>query len=245
MTGAPFEDVVRSRVLVPAGMHTGTYVADAPGASVRGPRPAPALCRVSAPSGGLWASATDIARLLQVLRAGGGGVLRPESALAMQQAHAPTGTGPHDAYGYGDDQHALAWRHVADAHRIATAVGRRLGPDRQPRFGAVVLVSSHHVPMGAVTRAARLFAGLVDSAPPKGRPVAEWTRYVGVYRDPVGLLGSVAISLDEGRLTMQFAGREPAEGLPPDVTFFPPDGAQAQFLVTVLGVGQRMTRAEP
>ena len=45
--------------------------------------------------------------------------------------------------------------------------------------------------MGAVTRAARLFAGLVDSASPKGRPLAEWTRFVGVYRDPVGLLAQL------------------------------------------------------
>jgi hypothetical protein len=196
---------------------------------------------VSAPSGGLHASVVDLLKLLRVLRSGGGAVLRPESVIAMGQPHAPTGTGAQDAYGYG----MISTRHrgatlLFHSGQLPDAAGI-WGLFPQRGFGAVVLVNTGRIPEPALMRAAGLFLGLAEpESPPQGRPASEWSRYVGTYRDEAGQLGSVAVTVEGGRLWLRFVGREPVEGLPPRVTFFPGDGAQAQFLVTNIGVAQRV-----
>jgi len=239
VTAAPFEEVVRTRVLWPAGMTTATYDADAPGPKVLGGRGARPMCRVDLPSGGLWASIRDVTQLLQVLRAGGRPLVRPESLQAMQAAQAPTGTGEHDGYGYGVIRtqvgreplllHTGALPHFAGLWALFP----------QQQFGVVVLVNTNKIPMGTMLRAGQLFVGVPAASPSSARPPQQWSRYVGHYEDERGRLGTVAVVLEAGRLQIRFVGQEPAEGLPPRVTFLPPSGEHAQFVVTPLGVAQR------
>ena len=241
VAGARFEDVVRTRVLVPAGMATASYQANAPGsvAPASGASLVP-LCRAFAPAGGLWASAPEMLRLLQMLLAGGGKVLRAESAMAMQRPHAPTGTGDQDAYGYGlgttRSGGVTLLNHNGRSPQFAAAWA--LVPERH--FAAVVLVNRDQVPAPTVFRAAQVFLGLTAAAPtPQARPISDWSRYVGQYRDGVGALGSLTVTLDGDQLRLRFLEREPAGGLPPQVTFLP-GGVQARFVVTPIGVAERV-----
>ena len=241
VAGSRFEQLVTARVLVPAGMTTASYQADAPGTASATPASGATLapmCRAFAPAGGLWASAPEMLRLLQVLLAGGGKVLRPESVMAMQRPHAPTGTGDHDAYGYGLGTTRYSGvtllNHSGRSPQFAAAWA--LVPERH--FAAVALVNTNQVPAATVARAAQVFLGLAAPSP-QARPLADWSRYLGQYRDGVGALGSLTVALDGDQLQLRFLDREPVGGLPPQVTFLP-GGVQARFVVTPIGVAERI-----
>jgi CubicO group peptidase (beta-lactamase class C family) len=246
VSGQPFEQMIRARVLAPLGMTTAVFTPDAPGAVHVAPTGAGPLhrgCPVYAPAGGIWASAPDMLRVLQMLLSDGGELLRPQSVAAMARAHAPVGTGPSDAYGYGMGTTSYRGLTLLDHHgRSPQFAGTwALVPER--RFGVVVLVNAPVVPVATALRAARVFLDLDGGAETTRphRPESEWTRYVGSYRDGVGALGSIVVTLIDGRLWLRFEEREPSIGLPSAVTFQPAEGPRASYLVTPWGVAVRVS----
>jgi CubicO group peptidase (beta-lactamase class C family) len=239
----PAQEVVRAKVLAPLGMATAAFAPDAPGGVHVAPGDGRTLHRICGgllPAGGLWASAPDLLRVLQMLLAEGAGLMRPQSAAAMQRAQTPTGTGTNDGYGYGMGTTSYRGLTLLEHHGRSPQFAATWAAIPARRFAVVVLVNSNLVPVAAARRAVRVFLGLTGPEPPREtRSLDHWSRYLGAYRDASGALGSLIVSMSSDRLLLRFDDHEPAIGLPPVINFFPADGREARFVVTPWGVAQR------
>jgi len=240
VTGTRFEQVVHTRVLVPAGMATAGYgpaPGDIAGLEVDGPSPP---CRAIYPTGGLRVSTREMGLLLRALLPGSG-VISDASLAALQSARTPLGTGPDDAYGLG--MGTTRYRGVS----VYTHMGSMPGFSSawvtlpEPGFAAAVLVNTAGTlaPL-ALSAADALVDFTVPATAPAPRPEADWPRYVGRYRDDAGPLGTFEIVLHDGKLSVEWIGAEPSIGLPPNLTLFFAGASNAQYVATPIGVARRV-----
>ncbi len=246
-TSRPFEDVVRERVLLPMGMTTATFkfasvrVRGHPEGGGAGGR-----CRLTAPAGGLIASARDLARWARAMSEPATHPLGQRLVEALTTPYVETGARPGEAYGYGvaKTRRGGVWVYnhsggIQDFSAFVAWVPAR-------RFGAAAMMNAANAagatPSVVVLRGLSVLLDLpddwranVDGSP---RPLSA---YVGTYVDRRSWLGRLRVRLDGAdRLAFDYLDGPPAL-LPPTFAFrFVPRDERARFVVTALGVGERV-----
>lgn len=246
-TRRPFEDVVRERVLLPMGMSTATF--DFAAVQVRG-HPAGVgaghRCRFVAPAGGLIASARDVARWARAMSEPATHPLGPRLVDALTTPHVDQGVRAGDSYGYG----------VGITRRGDVSVYHHSGgvPDFSAfvawvparRLGAAATMNATNAagatPATVVLRGLSVLLDLPDDWRTNiERPPRPLSAYVGTYVDRKSWLGRVRVRLEgRDRLAFDYPDGAPAL-LPPTFVFrFVPGEARARFVVTAVGVGERV-----
>ena len=246
-TSRRFEDSVRERVLLPMGMATATF--DFASVQVRGhPEGAGAggRCRLTAPAGGLNASARDVARWARAMSEPATHPLGQALVEALTKPYVETGARPGEAYGYGVGimRRGTAWvyNHSGGIEDFSAYVA--WVPSRQ--LGAAAMLSASNVagatPSAVVLRGLSLLLDLPDDwrANSAGSP-RPLSAYIGTYVDRKSWLGRLRVRLDEtNQLAFDYLDGPPAL-LPPTFAFrFVPGEAHARFVVTAVGVGERV-----
>lgn len=200
--GKPFTEVLRDRVLGPAGMETATYdateaatrehaVGHLPNGEVDIDQSGPAACGEYVASTGLLASAKDHGRFLELLLAPGK-VLEQSSLDLIQGIDHNPGFGPHWSYGY--QAYGLDYKGVRVFHHYGSSDGYTSGiswiPER--RFGVALLTNGDEgAALANVYGVEELrwkiidqFLGLTGDPPNNTTPLSSWSKYVGTFVDP-------------------------------------------------------------
>jgi hypothetical protein len=95
--------------------------------------------------------------------------------------------------------------------------------------------------MPAGFRALSTFLSLPPDWQPQQVPAHPLAAYTGVYRDEVGTLGRLRVSLEGEQLVIDYLDGPPPL-LPPGFGFaFEPGATRARYVVSPVGVGQRTT----
>jgi CubicO group peptidase (beta-lactamase class C family) len=243
----PFETVVRDRVLRPMGMESATF--DFNAVRVRGNpegASANARCRLTAPAGGLIMSAHDLSRWARAMSEPATHPLGPALVEALTAPHVETGARANEFYGYG----------VGITKRGNTSIHSHSGGVKnfsafvawvpEKHVGAAAMMNAAHT-AGATPAAAVLTSlSVLLDLPSDFRPTAEGaprplTAYVGTYLDRKSWLGRVRVRIDDDdRLAFDYLDGPPAL-LPPSFVFrFLPGEPRARFIVTPVGVGERV-----
>jgi beta-lactamase class C len=245
-TSRAFEQIVRDRVLLPMGMSTATF--DFSSLQVRG-HPEGAgdggRCRLTAPAGGLIASARDLARWARAMSDSATHPLGQRLVEALTKPYVETGARAGEYYGYGVGmmRHGDVWVYnhsggIQDFSAFVVWVPAK-------RLGAAAMMNVANVegatPSAVVLRGLSVLLDLPDDwrAEIEGspRPLSE---YVGTYVDRRSWLGRLRVRREGGRLAFDYLDGPPAL-LPPEFVFrFVPGEARARFVVTVVGVGERV-----
>jgi CubicO group peptidase (beta-lactamase class C family) len=243
VTGKPFEQVVRERVLLPVGI---------PGASfgpsqvtVVGHRPegvdAMPRCRAMWPAGGLVLSVRELARWAHDQAHPDDSKLgRPLIAL-LTAPHALDDARPGRAYGYGvsrtEQSGVTVFSHTGGLEDFSSFVA--WAPERQLGVAAFSNRSDLAV-VGAGLRAMSTFLSLsADWRAPPGAAHPP-SAYTGIYFDDAGTLGRLRVSLEGERLVIDYLDGKPPL-LPATFHFvFDPGALHAHYVVTPVGVGQRL-----
>ncbi len=252
-TSKPFEEVVRERVLLPMGMPTATFHFGA--VQVQGHPPNAGIqerCGLAAPAGGLNASVRDVARWARAMSEPATHPLGQPLVAALTAPHVDQGVRPNDYYGYGVGmtQRGSVWvyHHSGGAPDFSAFIA--WVPAH--RFGAAAMLNAAHA--AGATPAAVVLRGLsaLLELPEDWRPEAETSRrrplsaYVGTYVDRRSWLGRVRVRLDgPDRLAFDYLDGPPAL-LPPTFAFrFVPGQEHAQYVVTAVGIGERVASTSP
>jgi CubicO group peptidase (beta-lactamase class C family) len=251
-TSRPFEDVVRERVLLPMGMTTATFNFAA--VRVRGhPEGAGAgeRCRLTAPAGGLIASARELARWARAMSEPATHPLGQRLVEALTTPYVKTGARlaeANEAYGYGVamTKRGGVWVYnhsggVQDFSAFVAWVPAK-------RFGAAAMMNAANVagatPASVVLRGLSVLLDLPDDwrSNTEGAP-RPLSAYVGTYVDRRSWLGRLRVRLDgTDRLAFDYPDGAPAL-LPPTFAFrFVAGEDRARFVVTAVGVGERVER---
>lgn len=246
-TSRSFEDVVGERVLLPMGMATATF--DFASVQVRGHPEGAGVggrCRLAAPAGGLNASARDVARWARAMSEPATHPLGQALVEALTKPYVETAARPGEAYGYGVGMlrrgDAWVYNHSGGIQDFSAFVA--WVPSRQ--VGAAAMLSASNVagatPSAVVLRGLSLLLDLPDDwrANSEGSP-RPLRAYVGTYVDRKSWLGRLRVRLDEtNQLAFDYLDGPPAL-LPPTFAFrFLPGEAHARFVVTAVGVGERV-----
>lgn len=246
-TSRSFEDVVRERVLLPMGMSTATF--NFASVQVRGhPEGAGAgdRCRLAAPAGGLNMSARDVARWARAMSEPTTHPLGQRLVDALTTPHVDQGVRPGDSYGYGVSMtrrgDVWVYHHsggVPDFSAFVAWVPAR-------RLGAAAMLNATNAagatPAAVVLRGLSVLLDLPDdwraNIESSHRPL---TAYVGTYVDRRSWLGRLRVRLEgTDRLAFDYLDGPPAL-LPPTFAFrFVPGEERAKFVVTAVGVGERI-----
>ena len=251
-TSRSFEDVVRARVLSPMEMSTATF--EFSKIRLRGhPEGAGAdsRCRLAAPAGGLNASSRDLARWARAMSEPATHPLGQALVETLMTPYVETGARPDEAYGYGvfrmrfGDQ--WVFHHPGEVRDFSAFVGwvpaRRLGVAAMTNLGRGTMIETVGGTLGVVgLRELSVLSDLpADFGPQLGGSPRPSSAYVGTYVDRKSWLGRLRVRLDdEGRLAFDYLDGPPAL-LPPTFVFrFVPGEARARFVVTVVGVGERV-----
>jgi CubicO group peptidase (beta-lactamase class C family) len=219
-------------------------------------------CAYGAPAGNVIASPADFAHFAETLFAGGGTMLKPESAAAMLRGHVPAlgmtdpvTFGQDGAYGFGLVEHRDYKGEIVVEHGggyLGAFSAFWMVPGR--RFAAVCLSNGEGDPTAYCSKAVDLFLDLPDVAPAVSLPdAARLDLFAGTYDDPNGNLGTVTVTSDGKDLFVQIPDWEiegaalaiggsqfslsEASGL--SFAFFPTDARRARFLVSRAGVAVR------
>jgi CubicO group peptidase (beta-lactamase class C family) len=248
-TKRPFEDVVTERILRPAGMSTALYTANEADPTVaRGHARGkvvwshPIDCEASRAAGGVIASVTDYAHFAELLLAGGGSVLTPDSVAAMTKGKALIQTDPIAKYGYGlvEGRHAglRTVEHDGSAAGFSTFV--RLVPERG--FAVIAFVNGTTPPNDVADAATSAFLRVPELPPERvPAPAAAWPAYVGSYEDTTGALGNFHVFVEGGALRAGLdGGQRPPIGWGVRGTFVRDAGGKVEYFVTRLGVARRL-----
>jgi CubicO group peptidase (beta-lactamase class C family) len=248
-TRRSFEDVVTERVLRPAGMSTALYTASEADPTVARGHAAgqvvwshPLDCEASRAAGGVIASVTDYARFTELLLAGGGAVLAPDSVAAMTRGKALMESEPIARYGYGLVEGRRAGlrtvEHGGSAYGFSTLV--RMVPERG--FAVIAFVNGTTQPTDVVDAATSAFLGVPEVPPERvPAPAARWPAYVGSYEDTTGALGRFHVFIDGDALRAQLdGGQRPPVGRGLRGTFVRDAGGEVEYFVTRVGVARRL-----
>jgi CubicO group peptidase (beta-lactamase class C family) len=246
-TSRPFEDVVREKVLLPMGMSTATFKFAS--VRVRG-RPegagAGGRCRLTAPAGGLIASARDMARWARAMSEPVTHPLGQRLVEALTTPYVETAARPDEAYGYGVGMvkrgDVWIYNHSGGIQDFSAFVA--WVPAR--RVGAAAMMNAPNTegatPAAIVLRGLSVLLDLPDDwrANVEGshRPLSA---YIGTYVDRRSWLGRLRVRLEApDRLAFDYLDGPPAL-LPPTFVFrFVPGEQRARFVVTAVGVGERL-----
>ncbi len=161
---------------------------------------------------------------------------------ALTASYVPTGDRPGETYGYGvtTTTHGGLRFHNHGGNLDDFSAYVAWVPVR--RFAALAMTNSHGgAPAVAVLRGLSLFLDLPDdwraSADGMAHPL---TAYLGTYADRRSSLGRVRVRLDGEGLAYDYLDGPPAL-LPAQFRFkFVPGDERARFLVTAVGVGERV-----
>jgi CubicO group peptidase (beta-lactamase class C family) len=246
-TSRAFEDVVRARVLLPMGMPAATF--DFASLQVRGhPEGAGAggRCRLTAPAGGLIASAHDVARWARAMSEPAAHPLGQPLVEALTKPYVETGARSDEYYGYGVGMtrrgDVWVYNHSGGIQDFSAFVA--WVPAR--RFGAAAMMNVANAegatPSAVVLRGLSVLLDLPDDwrADSEGSP-RPLNAYVGTYVDRRSWLGRLRVWREgSDRLAFAYLDRPPAL-LPPKFLFrFAPGEERARFVVTAVGVGERV-----
>lgn len=241
VTRAPFERVVRERVLVPAGIAGGRFGPD--DVVVRGRAPegveVTPRCRAMWPSGGLVLNIRELAQWGRALaRPSSFKLGRPLWEL-LTAAHVPTTDRPGGAYGYGvkrfEHGGLTFFSHSGRLQDFSAFLAWQ--PERQAAVAGLANRSELFV-VAAGWRAMSTFLSVPEDWQPPG-PAHPLSAYVGIYVDGAGTLGRLRVSLEDGELVIDYLDGPPPL-LPANFSFVFERGApQARYVVTPVGVGER------
>lgn len=247
VAGVPLQAVLRARVLKPAGVHEARF--DGLPEGIDGQRAkgvAPLVrCPALMAAGGLVLSLRALGRWLEVLQRPEVSQLAPQIVWAATAPRVATYDRPGAAYGYGvaSFKHGAAtWLSHAGALDDFSSF---IAWSHAPEFGAAAVVNARQPPAAvAVFRAASTFAQApLDWAPPH-RPDHPLEHYVGTYRDARAGLGTLRVALEDGKLMIDYP-QGPPPLLPVEFSFaFTADAPLAHYVVTAVGVGERIDAPE-
>ncbi|MCH9679967.1 MAG: serine hydrolase [Deltaproteobacteria bacterium] len=266
-SGTDFGPLVETALFEPAGMsratmHVATVLAEGNYAYGHEGSPAAPIpiapdgsyyaSALYGPQGGAWGSVEDLARWGEMHLAGGGNVLSAAGAASLGEFHTRTADSE-QGYGYGVFVESF-YDPTVLTHGGSTPgflAQWRLVPDLQ--FGVFVVTNSEWVSPNAIADIAMdQYIELGWAGDPPGATVLD--DYVGTYTDPYGDLGTITITSDGVGLTAQLGGSSepmmhqwediftvyhPALGFDINLAFWRGDGAQAQYMVSIWGVGTR------
>ena len=271
--GEPFATVVKKRLLLPAGMKDSTLSwtelksRDHATGHTQTTLVAPDTVGAAydAPNNGVYSSAADLAALMEMLLAGGKGVLSKGAvdALFKAQVSLPEVTTLYD-YGYGFFRSRRSGVTVVDhaGSNAGFTADLALVPSRG--FGvAVVMNAAHGNPWYVTDRALELFQKLkCFDGTWTPRTTQELQTLTGTYDDPFEL-GKISVTLAGGKLSATFntwghtatltqqgnwAFVMPVSGVMSQklwgvsslrMVFYRDKTPRGEYLVTRLGVGKR------
>jgi CubicO group peptidase (beta-lactamase class C family) len=217
--GAPFRDLVESRILNPLAMDTATFDVDEvlarnDYASAHPSIPVDATlsrCALTEPPGYLYASVRDLGKLMEAFLAWGGAVLHPASVLEMAFPHASTQAPPDMVYGLGLMALPYGTRLIVGHPGDLPGMHSAWWMVPQAGFGVAMLVNGDaYPPTAAVVQAIDAFLGAEEIPPIDwSTPPSDWGRYVGLYDGsipaeafpPYGL-GWVDVTLQNDQLVL-------------------------------------------
>jgi len=240
--GRPFEQIVRERVLVPAGIPGASYGLErvaVRGHLPKGVSPMP-RCRAMWPSGGLVLSARELSHWASELS-------RPEESRLgrplielLTAPHVASNGIPGGAYGYG------VQRVPHGGLTIFTHSGRledstafvAWSPERRTSVAAFADRTEPFL-IGAGLRALSTFLSLPEDWQPPPGPEHPLDAYTGVYVDHHGTLGRLRVRLESGALAIDYLDARPPL-LPANFRFvFAGGSPRPRYVVTAVGVGER------
>jgi CubicO group peptidase (beta-lactamase class C family) len=242
-TRKKFENVMRESVLSPMGLASATF--DGASLQVRGHSEVPPTskrCRAMYPPGGLIMSSRDLSRWAQAMSNPDTHPLGRGVVDALTAPHVLTGNRPGETYGYGVGTAVhggvRVYNHGGGVEDFSAFIA--WVPER--RFSSFAVANrAGGAPSVAVTRGLSLFLDL----PADWRPTASGqshplNAYLGTYLDRRSSLGRVHVRLEGERLAFDYLDGPPAL-LPAKFQFqFGPDDQRARFLVTAVGIGERV-----
>jgi CubicO group peptidase (beta-lactamase class C family) len=243
VTGKPFEQVVRERVLVPVGIPGASFgpgQLTVVGHRSEGGHEMP-RCRAMWPSGGLVLSVRELAQWARDLAHPLDSKLGRPLIDLLTAPHVVDDERADRAYGYGvariEQSGVTVLTHTGRLEDFSSLVA--WAPERQ--LGVAVFANRSDPMVAAIGfRALSTFASLpADWQPPPGatHPLGAYT---GVYVDDAGTLGRLRVSLEDGSLVIDYLDAKPPL-LPPSFHFvFEPGAAHARYVVTAVGVGERL-----
>jgi CubicO group peptidase (beta-lactamase class C family) len=231
--GGSFDTIMEERLFAPLGMDR-TVVAPPPSGELdvaagyerlragEVPRliePSSLDCRPEAPFTGTWSSARDMAIFLSALVHGGEGLVDPALFARFRNAGAPS-FWVEDRRGYGLID--LLVRRTGGEVRVALAEGDSHGysatlvlADSLPEPLALLVVTNFQdetvpfVPFEIVRRALVDLADLrIEEGLSLPLPAADWSRYVGVYRETTGPLVLEVLGPAAGALAARVDGAD-------------------------------------
>jgi CubicO group peptidase (beta-lactamase class C family) len=246
-----YVDLMRTRVFAPIGMTSTTFYGDeaaegdyATGHELRGTarpmlvEPSRWDCAFDHPqSTTLWSTAVDLARFGVSMMHDGRGLMTAASARAMNSTQATPTDVPGTSYGYGMELETYKGYDVLTHGGSTRGYSAMLWLVPSEGFGVAVVVNSQHGGTLAAWRATDVFLGLPEENPPRAalRPIDEWAKYVGTYRESSGTLGDVTVELGAGRLyatNTTIGGRVELRGYGPDM--FVPASGPWMYALTML-----------
>ena len=241
VTGRPFEQVVRERVLVPAGIPGASFGFEQLAVRAHAPEgvKVETRCRALWPAGGLVLSVRELATwALGLARPDTSPLGRPLVDL-LTGRYVETGSTPGGTYGYGVGRFEHGglpiFEHSGGLEGFSSLVA--WSPDRQ--LAVAVFADSADVVQAVGFRALSTFLSLpADWQPPPG-PEHPLSAYVGDYVDPAGTLGHLRVSLEREHLVIDYLDGRPALLSPGFRFVFEPGAAQARYVVSPIGVGER------
>ena len=246
-TSQSFEEVVRERVILQMGMSTATF--NFASVQVRGhPEGAGAghRCRLAAPAGGLIASARDVARWARAMSEPATHPLGQRLVEALTTSYVDQGVRPGDSYGYGVGMtrrgDVWVYHHSGGVPDFSAFVAWVPAS----RLGAAAMMNATNAagatPAAVVLRGLSVLLDLPDdwraNIDSSHRPLSA---YVGTYVDRRSWLGRLRVRLEgTDRLAFDYLDGSPAL-LPPTFAFrFVPGEERARYVVTAVGVGERV-----
>jgi len=240
VTQERFEDVVRERVTIPAGIPGASYGPDQVTVRGHGPESIPPRCRALWPSGGLVLSVRELGRWVsQLAHPDSSGLGRPLIEL-LTMPHVPKSERPGDAYGYGverfDQDGLTIFSHGGRLEDSTAFVA--WSPERQLGVAAFA-DTSEPVVFAASLRGLSTFLSISNDWGPPPRPAHPLSAYTGLYVDEAGTLGRLRVGLENGELVIDYLDARPPL-LPAAFSFSIEPGADhARYVITPVGVGER------
>jgi CubicO group peptidase (beta-lactamase class C family) len=206
-------------------------------------------CRLTAPAGGLIASARELARWARAMSEPATHPLGQHLVEALTTPYVETGAPiaeANEAYGYGVAMTKRAGIWVYDHSGGVQDFSAFVAWVPAKRLGAAAMMNAANVagatPAAVVLRGLSVLLDLPDDWRSNGearpRPLSA---YVGTYVDRRSWLGRLRVRLDgAGRLAFDYPDGPPPL-LPPTFAFrFVPGDERARFVVTAVGVGERV-----
>lgn len=237
VTRQRFEDVVRERVLVPAGIPGARFGFEGLAVRGHGTESAAPRCRAMWPSGGLVLGIRELASWAATLARPEASPLGAGLVAALTAPHVRVDERPGGAYGYGVQQFehggVVIYSHAGGLEDFTSFVAWAQGL-------GVAAFANRSGPYAIVAgqRALSTFLSLSEDWQPPPGPAHPLAAYAGTYVDPAGTLGRLRVSLEGEHLAIDYLDGPPPL-LPANFRFtFEPGAAHARYVVTPVGVGE-------